>query len=413
MFPRSFEVSGIKEPVAFPDVDAVREYVDREIEDWSHAKKLLEGAASRSALARTGATYANDSLNLWSSLRDNVRELAGSIDRPEADLRALVSRIEQLLRHEKIIASRAPVPAAALAIANGDPERAALLLSLHSPARMTERLSRHEATAFSELVAAVAQTSRAASDADRASATSQLERAAQEFEARAQEAGVVLRGLQDDARRHAAAYGESQQDLARERDIALGEIATAAATQRELIDAQWKGLRDAVQKEVKLQAPRNYWSGRAVAHLRWASGWLVAFAVFLVGLVVVPVALFETINEALEPAQSALGEAKWIVPAVALGAPIFVLLWLARFAGRQLGEQLLRREDANERVTMLETYLALTHTEAGSDVKQALDEQLPIVLQALFRAGPGLHADDSPPLGAIDALIKRLSGQGR
>jgi hypothetical protein len=89
--------------------------------------------------------------------------------------------------------------------------------------------------------------------------------------------------------------------------------------------------------------------------------------------------------------------------------PAFCGTWILRILGRLLTSYLRLSEDARERKTMVETFLALS--KEGADGKALLQpEDRHLILKALFRPGDGGNADDSPPVSALEQIAK-LAGQ--
>lgn len=182
----------------------------------------------------------------------------------------------------------------------------------------------------------------------------------------------------------------------------------SASDQRAEFSEEWIKLRATYDRELKLRAPREYWKDKFADHDLAAKSWRKAFfwtAAFSAG--VIALAMSSLVREWIQVPVS-LKSFGWIVPAGVVGIPAFLALWLLRLCGRQWSDHLLRREDSRERVVMIETFLAISR---DSDSPGAVTDtaQLGLVLSSIFRPGPGLANDDSPPAGVIDALLSRMA----
>lgn len=184
----------------------------------------------------------------------------------------------------------------------------------------------------------------------------------------------------------------------------------AAVKQRSEIQDEWLRLRAAYDNELKLRAPREYWANKQQQHGRMAAKWSIAFSLVVVlAALVLSLAIWQ-LPSIWQGHASSLGTIAWIVPACMVGVPAFVFLWLLRVCGRQWSDHMTRQEDARERIVMVETYLALAR-DNDSPTAIADPAQLTIVLNSLFRPGPGFSTDDSPPTGVVEAVFAKLGTQ--
>jgi len=184
----------------------------------------------------------------------------------------------------------------------------------------------------------------------------------------------------------------------------------AASRQRQAIAVEWERLRASYDANLKLRAPRQYWEKKLENHQRLSKQWSKAFACFaLFGISVAAGALW-VLSEIWAAQSVSLGAISWILPATILGIPLFLVLWLLRMCGRQWSDHVMRQEDARERVVMIETFLALSR---DADSPNAIVDpgHLAIVLNSVFRPGPGFASDDSPPAGFIDAALAKWGPQ--
>jgi hypothetical protein len=182
---------------------------------------------------------------------------------------------------------------------------------------------------------------------------------------------------------------------------ALKQVAADAAQlfaeQRQDHDAELERLRVAYMQHMKAQEPRQVWVRKRARHRRNAAIWGVAFwsgcAAALAGVYFCGAEIVDFAASAGEPGAAG----GW----VAIALPAIVGIWLLAFLYRRTMANLRRMADADERVTMVETYLALHR--AG---KSAATDR-PIVLKALFRP---FHANDAgAPQTPVDRAINALA----
>lgn len=187
----------------------------------------------------------------------------------------------------------------------------------------------------------------------------------------------------------------------------LDGLIARANEARDSIDAEWAHMRATYDNALKLSAPRTYWDAKKKEHERiarnWRKGFFVASSAGLLVLATLSGLMIRFWGQLAEP----LGAHAWIVPVLMTGTPAFMVLWLLRLCGRLWGEHMTREEDARERIVMIETFLALSRSEDSPNTL-ADSAQLTLVLGAIFRAGPGLGSDDSPPSGLLEALVTKL-----
>jgi hypothetical protein len=160
----------------------------------------------------------------------------------------------------------------------------------------------------------------------------------------------------------------------------------------------YENIRKAFGERMRLEGPRNYWEAASRGHLRRSVVWLTAFLslafVSLAGIVYLAVRL----KDVVAYLGTALGPFEWFV----IGVPTVIVLWVVRSAHRQWMTHSGLANDAMERVTMVETYLALTNEGKISSVER------PLVLNPLFRPS-SVKADDGMPGGMLDHIIEVLN----
>jgi hypothetical protein len=176
------------------------------------------------------------------------------------------------------------------------------------------------------------------------------------------------------------------------------------------IESEWGRLRETYDRMLKLSEPRKYWSDKLTEHERIYKRWRSAFvAVCSASTIVLAASTAIMVSQGASFSQS-IGVHTWVLPVMLLGAPAFVTLWLLRICGRQWQDHLFRMEDARERVVMVETFLALSRSDASPN-SIGDPAQLSVVLGSIFRAGPGFTAEDGPPVSLLDALAAKIGGK--
>lgn len=190
----------------------------------------------------------------------------------------------------------------------------------------------------------------------------------------------------------------------------------------ELADAKKRleTLEETYRAHMKLKAPVLYWKTKAERHFKWAkwSGLAVVLSMIAVGCLLYWQLreVSETVKRNVALAEAAAKAAKTAptnpAPFEALSTwhfdvAILVLLgtlsfWFIRLLVRVFLSHLHLENDAAERVTMAETYLALS-----SEDKLPEGEDLRTVLAALFRpSGDGIVKDEGLPPSMVDFMTK-------
>lgn len=162
----------------------------------------------------------------------------------------------------------------------------------------------------------------------------------------------------------------------------------------------WTGLKRVYDEQLSLQAPTNYWTTRATRYKHQAIGFAIAFGLVLA----VMIGIFAWLG--IPELKTSHGGSSWvaILPVI---IPTFAGVWVLRIFGRQLSESLMIMKDAEERQTLVKTFLALMRDETtGKAVVTEADRVL--ILQALFRQSRVTATDDSPPLNSGEAILKSM-----
>lgn len=164
------------------------------------------------------------------------------------------------------------------------------------------------------------------------------------------------------------------------------------------------GLRDALKTSFATETAHSYWGDQKQrSHRHSAIGWAMLLAIYLVGLAVgidiVGVRMFASLD------QSILNAPFWAIAATIFGA--LFAIWMGRIITRILMAHVNLLEDARERATMIETFVALVR-EKAIDPTRADD-----VIRALFRSAPTGLVGDTAPDTPIEVITKAVMGKGK
>jgi ABC-type multidrug transport system fused ATPase/permease subunit len=177
----------------------------------------------------------------------------------------------------------------------------------------------------------------------------------------------------------------------------LRQIAGAEKAARGQLDAaqrEWESLKITYDTQLALQAPRTYWTSQMKAHKIAAAerrNWFI-FAAFL-SLMLVTVFIYVMWSAFSAKNVGDIPAVMWVITGAVLGVTFWVIRLFSRLYLSR--EHLLR--DAEERVTMIETFLALMqHGHLKAD-------DLKFVLAAIFRpTEDGLVRDDGLPAPLVE-----------
>lgn len=223
----------------------------------------------------------------------------------------------------------------------------------------------------------------------------------------------ALDDLDADIRRQFVDYKTEQDDLLTAsrgfNKTIEAQITTHDAAHKELIKVhnhdfsnlvkkskeEWENLREAYDKQLALRAPVDYWSQKRDQHRKDAEWWGKRFRYGLgaTTLILIPALVGILWGETLKPGM--IGVAAVLVT--------FALWGLSIVARNLLSHQHLAT-DADERVVMVNTYLALL--QEGKGLK---DPQIEFIIQALFRsASTGIVKDDAQPPSILGKLMGKF-----
>jgi hypothetical protein len=208
------------------------------------------------------------------------------------------------------------------------------------------------------------------------------------------ETGKTLAGLREMLKKEAAAA----EQLATEHTDRVEGHERDWKDLVEKCNGDWNELKALYDEKLSLLAPTDYWTTQATRYKSQGIWYAVAFSVVLLASIVL-FAIFGIDELKNTEAPSALIA---ILPVL---VPAFAGIWVLRILGRQLAENLSMMKDANERVTLVKTFLALMRDEtAGKAVVKEEDRAL--ILHALFRQSRITAVDDSPPINAFEAIYR-------
>ena len=165
--------------------------------------------------------------------------------------------------------------------------------------------------------------------------------------------------------------------------------------------SDWADLNKTYDDALAVRSPVNYWTRKAKSHL--VLSWIYA----AVSTITAGTSLYFLIREVkslMEVPKGIQDVDKWHPEywrfAVLIASALFCV-WGIRILVRLLLSNIHLLTDARERVTMVQTYLALLRRGKIKD-----DERM-FILQALFRPTPtGIVKDDAVPLTIIEGITK-------
>jgi len=158
-----------------------------------------------------------------------------------------------------------------------------------------------------------------------------------------------------------------------------------------------KDIEKTYDEKLALQSSVQYWTDKRAHHQRimwWMGGATLVFA-FLTGGSFAWAA-YELLKETLPQ-----------VPLWKLGIMFAIStfgIWLTRLSAKIFISNLHLRTDADERVTMIQTYLALLREGSGPK-----DDERQLILQTLFRPSTTGFIKEDGPAGFYEAISKTIS----
>lgn len=194
---------------------------------------------------------------------------------------------------------------------------------------------------------------------------------------------------------------------ARRRSTRWGQLTRSWEERHLESERRIRSVEETYKEQLGLKAPVDYWKKKAAAH-RASEGtlrWLV-IGFFAIAMAAVTVTFWNVgwtlINLAITPGAAPVPSGVYVVTSAGLGSAAAVLFWGGRLLTKLYLSQHHLRQDAEERATMTETYLALIENQAAStDDRQ-------VILNALFRNTPdGIVKEE----GGLDPSLAAALGR--
>ncbi len=184
-----------------------------------------------------------------------------------------------------------------------------------------------------------------------------------------------------------------------EHELKQKEIEDKAVTQRDAFDDQWEQLKKRYDSDLSFRAPLTYWNRQKDSHTAAARTAKDQFRGVSVFATLVAICLLGTLWTTGLSRSGDLPITIWVLS----GAVLALAFWVIRLFSRLFLSREHLARDAEERVTMIETYLALI------EYGRVKDDDLKFVLASIFRpTEDGLVKDDALPSPLLD-----LFQQGR
>jgi len=407
--PKQISVYGTAVVHSFASLATVAEFAERQEKLWSPLAGI--GVQSVPVNLRTAATEQG---TFYGNLKDVVAAAANEVaNGNEAAVSVHLTQVETLLSlitNGQRLTSESFGATAIVKVAESDPVAATYLVHLSRPTTVAQMGQFNGGVGIalmlrSLLAASALDTHKAGADIAREQfdlLVSSMEAHNAAFTISSNERDAEWSSLQED-------FEKSTKSLADAEDENRLERQSLWQARQEQIEEEWVGIKRSLDERVTLAAPTDYWRQRATT-LTQLTGW---FAIAFGAVIAVFVLIFFTQGvpylHQISTAGAAQNHVDVILLVLPLLIPAFCGIWILRILGRLLTSYLRLSEDARERKTMVETFLALS--KEGADGKALLQpEDRHLILKALFRPGDGGNADDSPPVSALEQLAK-LAGQ--
>lgn len=159
-----------------------------------------------------------------------------------------------------------------------------------------------------------------------------------------------------------------------------------------------EALRKAFKTEIGMREPVEYWKTKRDIHQKWSKGW---GGMSILGIAGAAGSLSWLIHDLLNKTPANTAPETWRLAVLALVAVFTV--WGVRLIVRLFLSHQHLYTDAEERITMVQTYLSLMQ---GEHLASRSDRQL--ILQALFRpASDGLVKDEGVPFSLAEVITRQ------
>lgn len=185
---------------------------------------------------------------------------------------------------------------------------------------------------------------------------------------------------------------------AQDHEQSVNNRSTAWDTLTDKCNKEWDELKRVYDEKLALLAPTEYWRTRSAAHRTKARNYAIAFSIALA--ILVGVFIYFGVGHLGDP-----GTGSVVIAVLPVLIPAFAGVWVLRILGRLLSENLKIAQDAQERETLVKTFLALMRDDTtGKSV--VTDEDRTLILHALFRQSTVTAVDDAPPLHWLEMMRK-------
>ena len=156
----------------------------------------------------------------------------------------------------------------------------------------------------------------------------------------------------------------------------------------------------ALKARLNTEAARSYWDEESAHHRKWMWVWFAVFVVTACGLLLALVLNYEVEVKAISDIADA-GTPALVFMSVAA----FLVFWLLRLFSSNWRVHSHKHQDARERVTLIDTYIAMM-THEDSPIRP---EDRHLILPTLFRPGSdGLVGEDGIPSPWLDLVSKLM-----
>lgn len=209
----------------------------------------------------------------------------------------------------------------------------------------------------------------------------------------------------------------SQIDQQVERSVRAEADAINVLKSLETTDEKLEAFKTAVKIDFGIDTSRKLWNTRA-ASANWAFGTsTVLLIIFLIAIPAVAAVYWRTVVDIIEQignatlaslpanANGAQLTAATVTRLIVLGAPLALYFWVIRLIIRFNLRSLALADDAKQRMTMMDTYFYLLEKQG------AVKEDRALILNALFRPGPGQVSDNVDPPNFTE-LVGKAMGKG-
>lgn len=367
---------------SFRSLEAVRDWLQAERTWWEWLERLPR-------------TRDRQAMGVWNHIGRNLTSMDSALSAAEADpnndirLTALRDSIQNSFTSARLIHSSSRMGKVVLAeceidVAAGLAATAYYMgeeFAVTSPLAFRGSLS----AALAELgLKGTAEAARKVLD----ELTSKIQSQFTDYKTEQEELLTASRGFNEAIKNQIASHDQLHTELIRAHNHDFSDLVKKSKE-------EWQNLTDTYDVALSLRAPVRYWSAKRRFHRKRVERWGKRFGLGLgvCTLILIPALLGILWGDTLRPGM--IGVAAVLVT--------FALWGLSIIARNLLSHQHLAT-DADERVVMVLTYLALLRE--GKGLKE---EQKQFILEPLFRsASTGIVKDDARPPSIVEKVFGKL-----